>query len=137
METKTSPITKDLTLGEVIEHYPDSLDVIYALFGGGCFTCPMYRIETVEQAALAHGLNPDEVVAELNRVMAAPPPPSEQITGDMTINDVLAAFPGTRPVFEALGIQHAQGNMTIAQAARLRDRDLEGLLSDVRSHLRR
>ena len=129
----TAAITKEMSIGEVIEQFPQVLDAVYDLFGGGCFTCPMYRVETVEQAAYAHCLDPDAVVAQLNQAIGAEEPAGTHLHADMTINDVLAAWPRTRPVFERLGLQHAHGHLTIAQAAQLRGVDPDRLLAEVRA----
>jgi hybrid cluster-associated redox disulfide protein len=32
-----------------------------------CGGCPMAMMETLEQGAMAHGMNPDELVKELNK----------------------------------------------------------------------
>lgn len=130
---QTTAITREMSIGEVIEHYPQVLDTVYELFGGGCFTCPMYRVETVEQAAFAHGLDPDAVVAQLNQAAGVEGPVGDHLHTDMTVNDVLAAWPQTRPVFERLGLQHAHGNLTIAQAARMRGLEPAELVNEVRA----
>jgi hybrid cluster-associated redox disulfide protein len=58
-------ITKDMTFAELIE-----MDVGVAeklaergLFCGGC---PMAQFETIENGALAHGINIDKLLEELN-----------------------------------------------------------------------
>ncbi len=133
---QTAAITREMSIGEVIEHFPQVLDTVYELFGGGCFTCPMYRVETVEQAAFAHGLDPDAVVAQLNQAAGVEGPAGDRLHADMTVNDVLAAWPQTRPVFERLGLQHAHGNLTIAQAARMRGLAPADLLDQARAAAR-
>jgi len=58
-------ITKDMTIGEVVRQYPDSVAVLMS-FGMGCVGCPSAQAETLEEAAAVHGLNLDELMAKLN-----------------------------------------------------------------------
>jgi len=59
-------ITKDMTIGEVVRANPDKAEVLQG-FGMGCVFCPSAAGETVEQAAMVHGLNLDELIAALNK----------------------------------------------------------------------
>ena len=58
-------ITKDWTLGEVLEANDDLADVLMG-FGMHCFTCPMSQMETLEEACEVHGLDVDFVLEKLN-----------------------------------------------------------------------
>jgi hybrid cluster-associated redox disulfide protein len=58
-------ITKDMTIGEVVRQYPESVAVLMS-FGMGCVGCPSAQAETLEEAAQVHGLNLDELMAKLN-----------------------------------------------------------------------
>ena len=58
-------ITKDMTIGEVVRQYPESVAVLMS-FGMGCVGCPSAQAETLEEAAMVHGLNLDELMAKLN-----------------------------------------------------------------------
>lgn len=58
-------ITKDMTIGEVVRQFPDSVAVLMS-FGMGCVGCPSAQAETLEEAAAVHGLNLDELMAKLN-----------------------------------------------------------------------
>ena len=58
-------ITKDMTIGEVVRSNPDKAEVLQS-FGMGCVFCPSASGETVEQAAMVHGLNLDELIDALN-----------------------------------------------------------------------
>ncbi len=63
-------ITKDMGIIEVVQKYPDTIGVfMYA--GMGCFGCMAARFENIEQGAMAHGIDPDELVAALNEVVDA------------------------------------------------------------------
>jgi hybrid cluster-associated redox disulfide protein len=59
-------ITKDMTIGEVVRTYPESAEILMG-FGMGCIGCPSSQGETIEQAAMVHGINLDDLVAALNK----------------------------------------------------------------------
>ncbi|MCI8612339.1 MAG: DUF1858 domain-containing protein [Clostridia bacterium] len=58
-------VNKDMTIAEVLGVCPDVAPV-FAEFGMHCLGCPISRGETVEQAAAAHGIDLDEMLAALN-----------------------------------------------------------------------
>lgn len=58
-------ITKDMTIYEVLQIAPDIAPVFFE-FGMHCLGCPISRGETIEQAAAAHGVSVDEMLAKLN-----------------------------------------------------------------------
>lgn len=59
-------ITKDMTIGEVIKNKPSAAEVL-ASFGMGCVFCPSAQAETVEQAAMVHGLDLNQLMEALNK----------------------------------------------------------------------
>jgi hybrid cluster-associated redox disulfide protein len=63
---KTSQVTKDMAFSEVLQKYPDTANIFFK-HGMACCGCPMAMSETVEQGCLAHGLDPDKIVAEINK----------------------------------------------------------------------
>jgi len=58
-------ITKDMTIGEVVRQNPESVTVLMG-FGMGCVGCPSAQAETLEEAAMVHGLNLEELMTALN-----------------------------------------------------------------------
>lgn len=58
-------ITKDWTLGDVIEENDDLADVLMG-FGMHCFSCPLSQMETLEEACQVHGVDLDFVLEKLN-----------------------------------------------------------------------
>ena len=54
-----------MTIGEVVRISPDKAEILQS-FGMGCVFCPSSAGETVEQAAMVHGLNLDELIEALN-----------------------------------------------------------------------
>ena len=59
-------ITKEMTFNEVIKKNPEAIEILLKK-GMHCIGCPMAQMESLEQGALAHGLNPDKLVKELNK----------------------------------------------------------------------
>ncbi|GKX68467.1 DUF1858 domain-containing protein [Inconstantimicrobium mannanitabidum] len=59
-------ITKDMTIGEVVRQNPAKAEVLMS-FGMGCVGCPSAQAETIEEAAIVHGLNLDSLIEALNK----------------------------------------------------------------------
>lgn len=59
-------ITKDMTLGQVLQTNPTSAQV-FLKWGIHCSGCPAASMETVEQGAMMHGINIDELIEDLNK----------------------------------------------------------------------
>ena len=63
-------VSKDMTIGEII-----NVDVNLAgvLMGGGmyCIGCPASMGESLEEAAMVHGIDPDLLLERLNAYLAA------------------------------------------------------------------
>lgn len=58
-------INKDMTIGEIVRQYPETVEVLMS-FGMGCVGCPSAQAETLEEAAMVHGMNIDELIEALN-----------------------------------------------------------------------
>ena len=58
-------ITKDMTVGEIVNTNPKAAEVLMS-FGMGCLGCPSAQVETIEQACEVHGLKLEDVLAALN-----------------------------------------------------------------------
>jgi hybrid cluster-associated redox disulfide protein len=63
-------ITKDTTLGEIIEKLPQAAPIIEKYFFGGCFECPAKKMESLEMGAMLHGHDVNEIIAELKKLAA-------------------------------------------------------------------
>jgi hybrid cluster-associated redox disulfide protein len=62
-------ITKDMTLGEAVSKYPQTMEVLFKN-GLHCIGCHISAYETIEQGALAHGLDKkavDKMIDEMNK----------------------------------------------------------------------
>ena len=63
-------ITKDMSILEVVQKYPDTVDV-FVNAGMGCLGCAAAHFENIEQGAMAHGIDVDQLVKDLNPVVGA------------------------------------------------------------------
>ena len=62
---KTKKFTKNLTIGEALKMH-DGVEAVLSGFGMHCFSCPMSQMETLEQAAMVHGVELDLMLDKLN-----------------------------------------------------------------------
>ncbi len=58
-------VTGDMTVQEIIELYPLTMEVL-GEWGLGCATCHIGAIETIEEGAMAHGFDAEEVEELIN-----------------------------------------------------------------------
>lgn len=61
-------ITKDMTIMDVVNKYPQSIKVFFE-HGLFCIGCNVAYRETVEQGAAAHGINVDQLMEKLNQAL--------------------------------------------------------------------
>ena len=62
-------ITKDMTIGELLQ-INEGLAPVLVAGGMHCIGCPSSQMETVEEAAMVHGIDPDALVKEINDFLA-------------------------------------------------------------------
>ena len=67
MSTAEMTINADMTIGEVLKKYPESLKVFLS-HGLMCVGCAVARFENIRQGATAHGINVDALIKDLNEV---------------------------------------------------------------------
>ena len=58
-------VTKDMLIGQLLQLDPNMAGILMAS-GMGCVGCPSAQMETIEEAALVHGIEPDLLVARVN-----------------------------------------------------------------------
>lgn len=58
-------IKKDMLIGELIRKKPETIEILMQ-FGMGCVGCPSSQMETLEEAAMVHGLSLDTLMTALN-----------------------------------------------------------------------
>ena len=62
-------ISKEMGIGEVVQKYPQTVEVFIGN-GLGCIGCAAASYETIEQGAMAHGIDVDKLMKELNETVA-------------------------------------------------------------------
>ena len=60
-------ITKENTIEEVVNKYPESV-MVFMKHGLHCIGCHVSAFESVEEGAMAHGIDVDALVADLNKI---------------------------------------------------------------------
>lgn len=61
-------IKKDMTIGEVVRQYPQTVSALMS-FGMGCIGCPSAQSETLAEAAMVHRIDVDALVEKLNKAI--------------------------------------------------------------------
>lgn len=61
-------ITKDMAISEVVRQFPQTAHV-FMEFGMGCLGCSAARFENIEQGAVVHGINVDDLITALNNAV--------------------------------------------------------------------
>lgn len=63
-------VTKDMTIGQLIMSYPQVAPVLMEV-GMHCLGCPSAQAETLEEAAMVHGMDADSLVEKINAFLNA------------------------------------------------------------------
>ena len=63
-------ITKETTMGEMLA-YDEKIAYILMQEGMHCIGCPSAQMETVEEAAYAHGIEPELLITRVNAFVDA------------------------------------------------------------------
>ena len=58
-------ITKDMQIGELLQTSPDAAPFLMEV-GMHCLGCPASQMETLEEAAIVHGIDPELLTEKLN-----------------------------------------------------------------------
>lgn len=61
-------ITKDITIGELLRMNGDVAPILMSA-GMHCLGCPSAQAESIGEAALVHGIDPDSLVEQINRFL--------------------------------------------------------------------
>ena len=62
-------VTKTTTIGELLT-LDSSVAPILMAAGMHCLGCPSSQMESLEEPAMVHGLNPDDLVAKINEYLS-------------------------------------------------------------------
>lgn len=60
--------TKDMVISDVIREKPEAVPVLMQ-HGMPCVGCPASQMETLEEAAMVHGIDVDKLIAALNEAL--------------------------------------------------------------------
>lgn len=60
-------ITKDMTIGDILRTNPDVAPILMNA-GMHCLGCPSAQGETLEEAAMVHGLDADALMSEISKL---------------------------------------------------------------------
>ena len=58
-------VTKDMTIGEILRTNPQIAPILMEA-GMHCLGCPSSQMETIAEAAMVHGIEPDDLVNDIN-----------------------------------------------------------------------
>jgi len=59
-------ITKETLIGEALRINPRAAEILMR-YGMGCLGCPSAQMESLEQAAMVHGIDLEKLLEELNK----------------------------------------------------------------------
>ena len=62
-------VTKDMTIGSLLTLDRNVAPILMGI-GMHCLGCPSAQAETIEEAAMVHGIDADTLVAQLNDFLA-------------------------------------------------------------------
>ena len=63
-------VNKSTMIGELLQ-FDENVAPILLNIGMHCLGCPSSQMETIEQAAMVHGIDPDMLVDEINNFLEA------------------------------------------------------------------
>ena len=63
-------ITKDTIIGDILNIAPQTAPLFLSI-GMHCLGCPASRGETVAEACMVHGVDPDQLLAKVNAMIEA------------------------------------------------------------------
>ena len=63
-------VTKETTIGNLLMEFPQAAPILMEI-GMHCLGCPSAQFETLEQAAMVHGIECDLLLAKINAAYKA------------------------------------------------------------------
>ena len=61
-------VTKDMIIVDVLKLNPETAKFFFEI-GMHCLGCPSSQMETIEEAAMVHGIEPDDLVDDINNFL--------------------------------------------------------------------
>ena len=65
---RVETVTPDTNIGDLVLFHPETAELLFSI-GLHCLGCPSSGVETVSEAADAHGLDVNELVLQLNDII--------------------------------------------------------------------
>ena len=62
-------VEKDTMIGELLQIDTNIAPILFGI-GMHCLGCPASQMESIEEAAMVHGINPQDLVDEINKFLA-------------------------------------------------------------------
>ena len=62
-------VEKDTMIGELLQIDTNIAPILFGI-GMHCLGCPASQMETIEEAAMVHGIKPQDLVDEINKFLA-------------------------------------------------------------------
>lgn len=62
-------VTEDTIIGDILDTNAEAAAPIFFAMGMHCLGCPSSRGESVAQACMVHGVDPGEIVEQLNAAL--------------------------------------------------------------------
>lgn len=63
-------VTKEMTIGQLIAQFPNVAPILMQI-GMHCLGCPSAQAESLEEAAMVHGIDADLLVEKINAFLNA------------------------------------------------------------------
>jgi len=70
MEVKKMEVTRDTIIGDILD-FDIETGQFFLNIGMHCLGCPSARGESIEMACEVHGIDPDELIADINDYLAS------------------------------------------------------------------
>jgi hybrid cluster-associated redox disulfide protein len=55
-----------MSIGDIVDQYPETVSVFIS-HGLGCIGCAIAQFETLEEGAMAHGIDVEALIKDLNK----------------------------------------------------------------------
>ena len=62
---ETTFINEQTLIGEIVNCYPETIDILLGI-GMHCLGCPASQMESLEEAAMVHGMDIDDLMSQIS-----------------------------------------------------------------------
>ncbi|MCR4639256.1 DUF1858 domain-containing protein [Ruminococcus sp.] len=67
---RVETVTADTNIGDLVLFHPETAELLFSI-GLHCLGCPSSGVETISDAADVHGLDAENLVAQLNTIISS------------------------------------------------------------------